>query len=206
MHTREEYLQFHGENWDDLSKILQGEVNRALSRSWGDRSSITQGIDPIDVVMEVVLRLESGKIKYDPNRGTIQSFLTTVVRNRAIDKVRLAASQREISVDQRGLADRRCPEATPEEAAVLKEKVLSRARRERARAKQYKELMLAAAQDAEDADLEEMFLVMLQRTEDKEPPLKRREVAQELGWDVSRVDNATKRLKRHEAKILKRLA
>jgi RNA polymerase sigma-70 factor (ECF subfamily) len=95
--------------YDDTNRIVYGLALRIL----GDPSSSE------DVTMEVYLQVWRTAGSYDPQRGTVFSWLVTLVRSRAIDCLRSRKSRRaavEENVDE--LANLRDSRPGPELASV----------------------------------------------------------------------------------------
>ena len=71
--------------FDDLYDRHAGTVFAAAIRASRDRSAAAE------VVQETFLALWDRAEQFDPSRGTLAAWLTTIARNRAIDRLRAAA-------------------------------------------------------------------------------------------------------------------
>jgi RNA polymerase sigma-70 factor, ECF subfamily len=95
--------------YDSTSRIVYGLARRIL----GDPSSAE------DVTMEVYMQVWRTAESYDPQRGTVSSWLAILARSRAIDCLRSRKARRaELEDNVDGVADLRDSRPDPELASV----------------------------------------------------------------------------------------
>ncbi|MEL6319711.1 MAG: sigma-70 family RNA polymerase sigma factor [Cyanobacteria bacterium J06626_14] len=86
---------------DVLVALQQGQIS-ALSQLYDRHASLIYSLvyrilndteDAEDITQDVFLKLWNQPDRYDPNRGSLSSFLVTMARSRAIDKLRRRGSR-----------------------------------------------------------------------------------------------------------------
>jgi RNA polymerase sigma-70 factor (ECF subfamily) len=125
---------------DPVSRWLAGsrEALGELFEQWEPylrqflRRVLVNEEDVQDVVNDVFVQLLTGKHNYDPAAGAFDSWLRTVARNRAVDRLRSRAQKRQESplagLEPPDLADLPCERAHPEALAAADLEAVLRAR------------------------------------------------------------------------------
>ncbi len=89
--------------WEELVARLAGEDEDALAQLYDSTNRIVYGLalwilgDPSsaeDVAMEVYLQVWRTAARYNPQRGTVTSWLVTLARSRSIDCLRSRKARR----------------------------------------------------------------------------------------------------------------
>jgi RNA polymerase sigma-70 factor (ECF subfamily) len=97
-----------------------------------------------DIVQEALLSVWRSSVRYHPERGSLRSWLLSVVHNRAIDWLRRSIAQTGKQVDAEGLEERRAaPELTDVEAFRREEAQTVRSAMQRLPADQLRVVELA---------------------------------------------------------------
>jgi RNA polymerase sigma-70 factor, ECF subfamily len=81
--------------YDETSSIVFGLASRILNNP----------ADAEEVLLDTYLQVWSAAATYDSSRGTVLAWLTTMIRNRAIDRLRQAAARRSRELPWDGAQD-----------------------------------------------------------------------------------------------------
>ncbi len=169
-----------------LAAVAQGDA-KALARLYDESSGLVYAIalrvlaepsEAEEVALDVYTQVWRSAERFDPCRGSAPTWLTTLARSRAIDRLRAIASRREREKPMEESWDWKSSEASPEAASIRSE------RRRRVRS------ALAALPERERQAIELAFFSGLSHSE-----LARR-LGEPLGTVKSRVRNGMLKLRR----------
>lgn len=95
-------------------------VRRFQSRVYGAAAAIVgDGPNAAEVAQEAFLRAWRHAGAYDPRRGSVATWLLSITRNLAIDRIRMARSRPSEVFDLTAISERPSAAAGPEDAAVV---------------------------------------------------------------------------------------
>jgi RNA polymerase sigma-70 factor (ECF subfamily) len=115
---------------EDLQRVAGGEAE-ALARLYDESSHLVYGValrilrDPLDaeeVAIDVYMQIWRSAARFDPCRGSARSWLVTLARSRAVDRLRGAARRREKEKSLYEVREVASLEASPESGAILRER------------------------------------------------------------------------------------
>lgn len=124
---------YRAEVWGAYMQRIAGGDSGALSSLYDESSGLTFALalrilrnraDAEEVVLDSFMQVWRRATQYSADRGSAQTWLLTIVRNRAIDRLRSRAATERPAEDLgtlRSSAMPAAPGATPEESSVLAE-------------------------------------------------------------------------------------
>ncbi len=117
--------------WRDYVRRCAMEESAALASLYDESSPVVFAVavrmvgneaDAEEVTLDTYTQLWRTAAGYDPERGSVSAWLVTIVRSRAIDKLRARKTRTQLEEPLKGGSEPRATGASPEQDSILSQR------------------------------------------------------------------------------------